>query len=108
MSDDLLQRLRTATKGVTEGPWEAMLGTHGRNKICASYLCINGLSALFTIADINVPDDAERGYTDDAFNPEVAAANTYFIAAARTLIPEAAAEIARLQARIAELEGRNE
>jgi hypothetical protein len=69
----------------TPGPWEKMLGTHGRNKVCASYSCINGLSALFTIADVNVPEESERGYTDDAFNPDVAAANTSLIAAAPDL-----------------------
>ncbi len=69
----------------TLGPWELMLGNYGRNKVCASYGCINGLSALFTIADVRVPGDSERGYTDDAFNPEVAAANARLIVEAPTL-----------------------
>lgn len=79
------QEIEALLDGTTPGPWEKMLGTHGRNKICATYPCINGLSALFTIADVNVPEEIERGYTDDAFNPDVAAANTGMIAAAPDL-----------------------
>lgn len=87
--------------GVTPGPWKELSGANHR--IMASYMCINGLSAMFTLARIDNPDDAERGYTDDAYNPDTAEANTRFIAAARELVPAlmaerdaALAEVARL------------
>ncbi len=91
------QQIEALLDGTTPGPWEKMLGTHGRNKICATYPCINGLSALFTIADVNVPEESERGYTDDAFNPDVAAANTGLIAAASDLARTAIDALARLE-----------
>ncbi|MBA3912163.1 MAG: hypothetical protein C0524_20350 [Rhodobacter sp.] len=97
MTDLTDDQVRALLDGTTPGPWEKMLGTHGRNKICATYPCINGLSALFTIADVNVPEEIERGYTDDAFNPDVAAANTGLIAAAPDLARTALDALARLE-----------
>lgn len=92
------EAVKALLDGATPGPWEKMLGSHGRNKICATYPCINGLSALFTIADVNVPGESERGYTDDAFNPGVAEANTYLIAAA----PRLARTVIALHAQLAD------
>jgi hypothetical protein len=89
-----LDEVKKLLDGATPGPWENTSPTG----IHASYMCINGLSALFTIARACVPDDAERGYTDDAFNPDTTKSNARFIAAARSLVPAMAQEIADLLA----------
>ncbi len=65
----------------TPGPWKS----DDLDRVVAPYMCINGLSALFEIAWISIPHDSERGYTDDAFNPDVAAKNLALIAAAPDL-----------------------
>ena len=78
-----------ALAGHTPGPWEVVAGRHGEIRVCATYPCINGLSALFSVSYLNVPEESEREYTDNAFNPDVAAANAALIAAAPALLAEA-------------------
>lgn len=97
MTDEQLADLRAR---ITPGPWELMLGSFGRNRICATHPCINGLSALFTIAHVNVPEESERGYTDDAFNPDAAAAN----AEAMRLVPDLLAEAVRLREALVQID----
>ncbi len=67
--------------GFTSSGWKP----DGLDRVVAPYACINGLSALFEIAKVSIPDDSEREYTDDAFNPDVAAANLLLISAAPDL-----------------------
>lgn len=94
---DLLDRLRAATEGVTPGTW------------CVSNSKLIRVASYQTSGHAPVVCGVHRiGFLNGKGDPGDPLANARFIAAARDLIPEAAAEIARLQARIAVLEGRNE
>ncbi len=77
--DDIRAMLAGATRSA-----EAMRTTDGWS-IVAPYMCINGLSALFTLARVSDPDDAEVGYTDGALDAETARANAALYAAAPDL-----------------------
>ena len=78
----------------TPGPWKHL----DKFFVGASYPCINGLSALFLIAQANRPDEAEAGYTEGALNDDVAVANARLIAAAPDLLAAAERMVAATEA----------
>ena len=78
MSDDLVQRLRAATEGVTEGPWSY------RRCNCGYPAC-------------------KRFFLDLSYDGLFEEPNARFITSARDLIPEAADRIAALEAEVARL-----
>ncbi len=101
--------IRAMLAGATRSA-EAMRTTDGWS-IVAPYMCINGISALFTLARVSDPDEAEIGYTDGALDAETARANAALYAAAPDVaalalsrgdaLAKAEAEVARLTAAIA-------
>lgn len=107
LPDDVAKVVEEAGKvleGVTPGPWRlSSLADYTPHSIQASYGCINGLSAWFTLAHINVPDESEVGMTDGAFSPEVADANARFIAWCREGVPALTATITAQAAQIERL-----
>lgn len=88
---ELVERATAALEGVTDGPWSV---PGQPDKICAEGYTRNGMAK--TIATVSTPawmGDAEPW------------ANACFIAFARQWVPEAAAHIAALTAKIEELRG---
>lgn len=79
--------LESAPAGHTPGPLEVLEASGGGAAyVCATYGCINGLGALFTLARVSAPDDSEIGYTDGAYDAEVADANARLFALAPELL----------------------
>jgi hypothetical protein len=75
----------------TPGPWRAereRWPSTPNFAIQAELPCINGLAAWLTLANVFIPDDTERGYTDDALNPDVTEANALLMASAPDLLKE--------------------
>ena len=97
MSDDLLDRAKSAMEGVTPGPWGAVASVPSEGYECywlramvsygaplRGYKCIE-------IGAVNGPQSGEH------------ASNARFIAASRSLVPEMISEIERLRAEVARM-----
>jgi hypothetical protein len=86
----MIEELKALAEKATPGPWDAggaKFGGSGRIWINATYPCINGLAAKFTVASVVMPDEAEVEYTDGALNDDVASANAALIVALRNNLP---------------------
>jgi hypothetical protein len=86
----MIEELKALAEKSTPGPWDAggaKFGGSGRIWINATYPCINGLAAKFTVASVVMPDEAEVGYTDGALNDDVASANAALIVALVNNLP---------------------
>lgn len=106
---DLTQRLRDATEGTTPGPWNlcAHLANDHENGCTCGYRGV--IYAADTEYAICQPGHdvtpGEEGLEPPRRPRAEEVANARFIAAARQLVPEAAARIEALEAEVARLRG---
>ena len=100
MSDDLIERLNAATEGTTPGPWWTNAKYNGQEMGCAIIAARTDSGPL--------PGNPTRGmvaWSSAILNTDArrCEANARFIAAARQLVPEAAAALAAQRAEIERL-----
>jgi hypothetical protein len=90
MTDNLIERLNAATEGTTPGPWRVHDAESMGDRCCNYYMEI-----WSSDYDILVATEVTRAHNDGGVK------NMRFIAAARQLVPEAAAALAAKDAEIA-------
>ena len=83
---ELLDQLERLVDGATPTPWQVSRRDRDSWRIEKSLPCINGLSAMFEMAVVHDPEEAESGYTDGALSPDEAEARARTIVAAVNLL----------------------
>lgn len=98
MTDDLIDRAKTALEGVTEGPWEHCVGPDDETPTEYSARTLTGSGEPIHVLIADSPDP-KFAYIVPAITGDgpTSARNAQFIAAARTLLPELLAEVERLR-----------
>ena len=101
MTDDIVKRATEALEGVTPGPWIA--GPHQNDETAQMFWYVYARCIIFEVDGSYDEDDDDVVATRLGRDAKAIQADARFIAAARDLVPDMAAEIAALRAEVEKL-----